>query len=749
MEFGSSKAFLGEKKSKRARKKEKSEPEPMSDIKSDTKLLSVIPEKMAQIENEEDKNADSSSSDVADEELDNFVFGASNKDNDEYMEPLPSVPSICHKKFAMPTMSARGGRGGRGGRGSGSSGGRGGYGGAAPALNKLIPAMAPMAPMGIPQMAQPMQPIPLSEVRGHKGIKHKRKVDTNVISLNLKVLKDKGAIATGDPIICTKCKAMFNLHSKLTTTPDGKQIWTCEFCGNSNEVSIDKEEMPQSDELTYVVKSAPQVLKSKEEAKLLAEDISIIFCIDVSGSMCVTQPVHGKVAVKYDKTKNLKDLMKFGDGSLQYTSGEAKNLTYISRMQCLQTAIEKQIIDLCNGAPNRKVGIVTFNNDVTLIGDGTKLPKIITGDKLFNYEDLLKEGMNADEYISKNVKETKKSLVDRLGQIEETGQTALGPALVVSLGLAMKGKPGSKVILCTDGLANIGLGSVEGLTTEALFNESKELYTKVGELAKSKGISISLISLVSEECKLEMLSPLADLTTGDILKVDPMNLSKDFANILSESIIATNVDVRVKLHKGLTFRNENPLNLSEDNSLLIRHIGNATESQEITFEYELKPLEEREKMKDIDFTKLTELPFQSQISYTTLDGMSCVRLTTKTQKTTFDKNEAKKAANYQVLTVNAVQQSAKLADIGEMREAQANAYQWGNMLKGSEGYAEYMNNVAPLYQALQKQQVADFLEEKDMEEKGPSKSSKVKKSKKDEVVVHLNRARQMNKKKLG
>lgn len=38
----------------------------------------------------------------------------------------------------------------------------------------------------------------------------------------------------------------------------------------------------------------------------------------------------------------------------------------------------------------------------------------------------------------------------------------MGPALLASVLLASEGKPGSAVIICTDGLANKGLGSFEG-----------------------------------------------------------------------------------------------------------------------------------------------------------------------------------------------------------------------------------------------------------------------------------------------
>lgn len=50
-------------------------------------------------------------------------------------------------------------------------------------------------------------------------------------------------------------------------------------------------------------------------------DISVIFCLDISGSMCVSQPIEGKHNIKGDKVADMKkDLLKFGDGSDQFMS---------------------------------------------------------------------------------------------------------------------------------------------------------------------------------------------------------------------------------------------------------------------------------------------------------------------------------------------------------------------------------------------------------------------------------------------
>jgi hypothetical protein len=44
---------------------------------------------------------------------------------------------------------------------------------------------------------------------------------------------------------------------------------------------------------------------------------------------------------------------------------------------------------------------------------------------------------------------------------------------------------------------------------------------------------------------------LAELTGGNVERVSPANLKDNFANILAKPVIASQVNVRVKIHKGM------------------------------------------------------------------------------------------------------------------------------------------------------------------------------------------------------
>lgn len=87
--------------------------------------------------------------------------------------------------------------------------------------------------------------------------------------------------------------------------------------------------------MNYILEAASAIEdeKTKEEEEL-SSDISIVYCIDVSGSM-------------NQKKKNM------------------------SRLQCVQDTISGQLKDTLERFPKRKMALVTFTNFVDIYGDCT------------------------------------------------------------------------------------------------------------------------------------------------------------------------------------------------------------------------------------------------------------------------------------------------------------------------------------------------------------------------------------------
>ena len=136
--------------------------------------------------------------------------------------------------------------------------------------------------------------------KGKKANKYHVEVDTNVFEVKLACLKDNVELATGDAEICKTCKAVFNSESKITVEA-GNQTWRCEFCNAANIVTLDEEEIPKNKTVSYLIEAAAQV----EDKKMSGQDISVVFCLDISGSMCVSMPVQGHHAIKGDRRKEL------------------------------------------------------------------------------------------------------------------------------------------------------------------------------------------------------------------------------------------------------------------------------------------------------------------------------------------------------------------------------------------------------------------------------------------------------------
>jgi len=121
-----------------------------------------------------------------------------------------------------------------------------------------------------------------------------RRPDTNVISINFGTLIQEAILCTGDAKFCLSCKAAFNTFSEIKSNTKGEEIensWICEFCGTDNSIEIDPDEVPKGEIVDYIL-SPPSIDQAT------ASENTIVFCIDISGSMGVSYEIQGKVKLK-------------------------------------------------------------------------------------------------------------------------------------------------------------------------------------------------------------------------------------------------------------------------------------------------------------------------------------------------------------------------------------------------------------------------------------------------------------------
>lgn len=134
------------------------------------------------------------------------------------------------------------------------------------------------------------------------------------------------------------------------------------------------------------------------------------------------------------------------------------------------------------------------------------------------------------------------------------------------------------MIVCTDGLSNIGIGSLD------LIDEGKiKFYDQLAETARHRNIAISVMAIKGEGCKMEVIGKLAAATNGNVKVVNPEKLAVDFATVLKDEVVGLEVVVKVMLHKAMTFRNEDEANLRDSRTVLIRNFANATVNTKVSF----------------------------------------------------------------------------------------------------------------------------------------------------------------------
>ena len=95
--------------------------------------------------------------------------------------------------------------------------------------------------------------------------------------------------------------------------------------------------------------------------------------------------------------------------------------------------------------PDRKLGLVAFDNQISIFGDGVDQPKLLVEDQtMHDYNKLMEIGLEEGvQRMNAPISETKDSLLQRVSELRVNGSTALGPAMLTSIAMASKGAPGS------------------------------------------------------------------------------------------------------------------------------------------------------------------------------------------------------------------------------------------------------------------------------------------------------------------
>ncbi|XP_077313637.1 uncharacterized protein LOC143934146 isoform X2 [Lithobates pipiens] len=513
-------------------------------------------------------------------------------------------------------------------------------------------------PLQTPNRSLAPSPVPPPEQR--------LPANCNILHLRIgKLVEDPGkeTLDMGFPLLCSKCSAAF---SELSHVEDNK-IWTCDFCSTENAINEHTPLECTGDSQLYLQVMAGNIYTTDE-------DTMLVFCIDISGSMSVT------IEVPQDQTND------FNDHNI-----------YQSRMEAVKSGLITTLQFLRKQHPRRRVALVTFSDQVKIYGDCSIQPQMLEDCELLDTDYLKSQGKN--QPVPQILGETLHVLEAQIVSLQENGATALGPAALVSIAMASN-RPGSKVIICTDGRANTDLGNLEDITEEYIYQSSKLYYSNLGDLALQHSVVVSVVTIEGTDCRLPELGQLADKTGGKVNIVHPLNLANEFQSILDEQIIATDVEVKVYLPHSMHFLYE-----GHTESVLTKKIGSTNPDTVLSTEFAIHSSKTKEALRH------SQLPVQVQITFTLPNGKARHRIISQKRPVTNDSVAALETINLNVLQIHSVQFCARLAMEGHVNEATKVALELKELIEQvmrhekyeDQGvtYEDWENTMAPIYEDLQ------------------------------------------------
>ncbi|XP_055776686.1 circularly permutated Ras protein 1-like [Salvelinus fontinalis] len=483
----------------------------------------------------------------------------------------------------------------------------------------------------------------------------------NVILVSLGELISEENVFTieGEPTCCSQCGSVLDSFYDNVVN-------VCYFCQSSLEP-------PTSSSAICLGCQDSVFLLTPGDKALTLTDTLLLFCIDISASMSITSQVL-----------------------------EGKQPIHRSRLQFVQEAVLQSVRKLSETQPHMRVGLITFNNQVTLHGYDEFTSRSLGGAELIDSEYLKEAAFSfpSPPPLSK----TRDCLQREILGLSESGATALGPASLVAIAMASR-QPGSKVIICTDGKANTDLGNLEVEGNDARPCLSSTIfYYDLGEYAASQGVTVSVLAIEGTDCRLDELGRLADRTSGKVVIASPHELYTEFEEIIENRTIATHCSVTLLLPTTLCVKGER-----EAGNRVTREVGNVAPDTEITFQFGAR---EHGSQGEVSAPVAGgRVSVQLQLRYRQKDGHSMLRVLTADKEVTDDSSVVLSSLFLAIIQLNSSQASAALAVRGRFQDAKSEgetqrelmerALEYDRSAEDKLIYSKWLKTMDPIHNCLE------------------------------------------------
>merc|ERR1712032_76295 len=256
--------------------------------------------------------------------------------------------------------------------------------------------------------------------------------------------------------------------------------------------------------------------------------------------------------------------------------------------------------------PDCIVVVVTFGAEVCVHTDlGNR--SVVARRAHDSEADLVAKGQDLGMACSEKVGTVAERLGSTVAGLKPCGNTALGPGLAVSVGLA-GGRPGSKIVLCTDGMENLGT------------------------------------------C--------ADLTGGHVEMADLQALSTKFGSMLANATLATGLELVLISGAGVSVGGTSSSVQNGEACVAKRTVGTVTAATDLTFELDAVP----------DLAGKSGL-LQLQLRYARADGEEVLQVCTVRPPVSSSREQAESDINGTCVALAGIHTAARRAQQGDYKTA--------------------------------------------------------------------------------
>ncbi|NOR39003.1 MAG: VWA domain-containing protein [Candidatus Thorarchaeota archaeon] len=377
---------------------------------------------------------------------------------------------------------------------------------------------------------------------------------------------------TGKPIACYKCGGYLLSVDQIEDDPKVGKHFVCGFCGTLNV--IEGEVIVAGYDTDFVVTPPPDKTETTTDM-VAAGGRSFLALIDVSGSMA------------------------------------GANLAAVKRS--LNTSIDS----MAANSPNTLFGLIEFESSVLFrdmeTGEAIELP----ADSFHNLDTVMTSAKKLLDRIKMvPVGKNSAKLKKHVKALRDQGGTALGPTVGMAYVLA-KHRNVDRVVLLTDGLANEGIGALEGFQVTPATN----YYENMGHMYREIGTALDVVGIASiSGMELKTLGLLPEATGGQMYYVKPNELDRSLSDLAGASLLGRDVEVKLITPLGVKIKDASGVSRAVIEDFQKRNegkIGVVGENHELYFQIE--PEGE---------LKVEEIPVQVQVTYTDEEGARRVRAVT-------------------------------------------------------------------------------------------------------------------------